>query len=99
MLHPAINLKKNPGAISLAAGANSILRITNALYPSEYDSRNQLPNRRASVETSSTTTTSTGLGPESREYWLEHGTNWRALIELHLAIVNRLAAASSWRSS
>lgn len=42
--------------------------------------------------------TSTGLGPECREYWDEHGTSWRSLIELHLAIVNRLAAASSWHA-
>src|SRR5262249_37950212 len=33
----------------------------------------------------------------TREYWREHGVSWRSLFDLHVAIVNRLqAASSSW---
>jgi hypothetical protein len=47
---------------------------------------------------------STGTNPEGwRRYWAGEseriGTNWRSVIELHLAIVSRLQASSSWCSS
>jgi hypothetical protein len=35
--------KESPGAMQLAAGANSILRITNALYTPEYDGPQSTP--------------------------------------------------------
>jgi hypothetical protein len=39
----------------------------------------------------------------SREWWADEsiraGTDWKSLIELHCAIVDRLRANSSWASS
>jgi hypothetical protein len=34
------------------------------------------------------------------EFWREHGTSWRSVIDLHFEICDRLRASSSpWRSS
>jgi hypothetical protein len=55
----------------------------------------------ADRKSSKVTACSTGLKPEGwREYWRVHVISWRSLFDLHVAIVNRLqAASSSWCSS
>ncbi len=53
------------------------------------------------VSPSTTVITSTGTNPTQwREWWqAQGGTDWKSLIELHLAIVDRLRASSSWCST
>jgi hypothetical protein len=50
----------------------------------------------ASFKADKTTSNST---TNWREYWRVHGTSWHSLFDLHVAIVNRLQAATSWRRS
>ena len=43
-----------------------------------------------------TTITSTS---DRRAHWARQGVSWREILDLHLSVVDRLRASSSWWSS